>query len=358
MSRSNQQRAGRGHGRGEPQPGPGGQRTGGRGRNFAVGPVVRMAINGVIDGFRALPAWAQRDAANTLVTLFPREFASREIHLAASRESHLAGDGKPHGAKSQQKPSAEGPDRKRSVPDAGGTSQVSSGPGRRLRGYDRPAVAGLEFAIRLKNHPEGYSMAQQRLDESLLSGATQAVARGVAAGAPDSVIAEVIASAKISVESYRRLWPSKKTRKEYALRHSPKVSDLPRVMSVDDEYVVYTSHKPVRLNAIDDDGTSDVEDGYAPLALRRVPFHRPDTVEKTVSKETIQDFQSGRPGNYVKLEQKIYVLNGHIAIFWLKGFALTGMTWADADDNSVDVSVVTARTPKRKKRKITSAEAE
>jgi hypothetical protein len=87
------------------------------------------------------------------------------------------------------------------------------------------------------------------------------------------------------------------------------------------------------------------------LDLSRVSFHSSESEPLAVSKETVSKFVSGTNGNYEALHQKVYLLDGFIAIYWLRGFALSGMTWADADDNSVDVPIESARSPKRKKKR-------
>jgi hypothetical protein len=73
--------------------------------------------------------------------------------------------------------------------------------------------------------------------------------------------------------------------------------------------------------------------------------------ERELSRELIRDFMQGVSGNYVALSQKVHLLKGKVALYWLKGISLTGLSWADLDDNSVDIQPDLAKSPKRKKRK-------
>jgi hypothetical protein len=225
----------------------------------------------------------------------------------------------------------------------------------KLRGWDRPSVKDLDFAIRLNNRPDGYTESQRLKDTALLSAALMAARRGEEDGATGDVIKDQIAKARKSTDSYRRLWPTRRTRKEYALRHPPCGDSKPTIRTVDDEFIVRTRHEPkvASYNNADsngDDGYND-EDSDAVLPLDRVPFHRPDMNERELSRELIRDFMQGVSGNYVALSQKVHLLKGKVALYWLKGISLTGLSWADLDDNSVDIQPDLAKSPKRKKRK-------
>jgi hypothetical protein len=221
----------------------------------------------------------------------------------------------------------------------------------KLRGWDRPAVRELDFAKRLKNHPDSYPETQRKQDASLLSAALQAISRGELSGASESVVIETISKARKSTSSYRRLWPTKKTRKAYALEHSPKVN-LPCVRSVDDEFIAYTRHKPTAASegtdAMEEDEDDDV---HTIISLDRIPNHVPDGEESSISKDLVESFINGDDRDYTALKQKIHLLDGRLVLFWIKGISHSGMTWADIDDNSIDIPSEPAPTPKRKKRK-------
>lgn len=343
--------AGRGGGRGYSARSGVQHGRGRAGRNFALTPVIRMAIGSVIDGFRALPTWAQRDAATMMMSLNPGAF----------QVPGLTGQGNPqpgviNSPNDAQQQSTKGSKAvgKTTTPGTDSGGQPAKKPTtRRLRGYDRQEICDLEFAKRLKNHPSDYSESQKKSDESLLSAATQVVSRGESVGATASVIAKEIASAKMSTESYRRLWPSKKTRKEFAIKHSPSPDLLPRIMTVDDEYVVYTNHKPKTALSISDGSAMDEgDDDGVIVSLLRVGFHSPNLEEHPISKEVVQSFIKGEWGNYKSLGQKIHLLGGFIAIYWIKGFSLDeGLSWADLDEQSVALVTLPCKSPKKKKRK-------
>jgi hypothetical protein len=87
------------------------------------------------------------------------------------------------------------------------------------------------------------------------------------------------------------------------------------------------------------------------ISLDRIPNHVPDGEESSISKDLVESFINGDDRDYTALKQKIHLLDGRLVLFWIKGISHSGMTWADIDDNSIDIPSEPAPTPKRKKRK-------
>lgn len=122
---------------------------------------------------------------------------------------------------------------------------------------------------------------------------------------------------------------------------------------MDDEFIAHTRHRPEVVISDDNADKSDdsEEDCNAVFPLSRVRFHDPEGEERAVSKDLVQDFIRGNRANYSALKQKVHLLQGTLALFWIKGISHSGLSWADMDDNSIEVPAYSARSPKRKKRK-------
>jgi hypothetical protein len=336
-----------------------GKSTSSRRRNSPHGPVVRIAIGAVVDGFRVLPAWARQQAASAMMAVDPSAFEAQGSTPSQST-TNLAPSlsGKPSDASSSKNQSSSKPAVGKTTTDQseGGQQTAIRQSTAKLKGFNRPEVRGMEYARRLRNHPTGYTATQQRLDEKLLSSALQAVGRGSAAGVGESEIASALASVTQSTESYRKLWPSRKTRKEYALAHPPPVQRLPLIQCVDDDCIVYTPHQPAVSKDVANEDASGGDDSrkYPSVSLQSVPFHDSGSDPPPLTKELVTAFIRGSRGNYSSLAQKVFLLNGRIALYWIRGVPISGTRWADQEDDEIVLPVSPAKTPPIKKRKTTA----
>lgn len=352
-------------------PTAGGSGTGttqGRGRrpdkrqrgNFAVGPVVRIAVDHVLQSFRALPAWGQREAATALTGLYPHLFGGTEpVAQKASGASRLKpAGGVPSSAteKSLTKDVSPllGVSGKAEQPTPSVQTIVAGKPTttrkeRKPKGFQRPEVSDLDFSIRLKNHPDNYTREMRAVDESLLSSALAAVSRGEAAGQSSEEIRKLISKAKASKSSYERLWPSQRVRREYAEKLAQDVKQWrePVIWSVEDHVLILTTSRPF---------TPEMDEGEEKpkkykLDPTDISFHNSSSTPLDLSVENVQRFVKGIEGNYTKFDKILWSLNNRVALLWVKD-SLVRLSWADEADNEVCLPVTPAKSPRVKKRKL------
>lgn len=327
--------------------------------NFAVGPVVRIAVDHVLQSFRALPAWGQREAATALTGLYPDLFRGSEpVAQKASGASRPRPAGSVPGNATEKSLSQDvsplpGVSGKAEKPTPSVRTAVveksSTRKERKPKGFQRPEVSDLEFSIRLNNHPETYTREMRAVDESLLSAALAAVSRGESAGQSSEEIRKLISKAKASKSSYERLWPSQRVRRQYAERLACEVTQWvePVMWSVEDHVLVLTTSRP--LSAEMDEG----EDKPAKCKLdpTDISFHESSSAPLDISKESIQKFVRRVKGNYAKFDKILWSLNDRVALLWVKE-SLVSVSWADSADNEVCLPITPAKSPRVKKRKL------
>lgn len=341
-------------------PGSRGRRPDQRQRgNFAVGPVVRIAVDHVLQSFRALPVWGQREAATALTGLYPNLFGSEPVANASGASRRKSAGLTPSGATGKSLtqdaiPSSDGPG-KAAKPTREIQPKVVGNPAtrkeRKPKGFQRPEVSDLEFSIRLKDHPEGYTREMRAVDESLLSSALAAVSRGEAAGQSSEEIRTAISMVRASKSSYERLWPSQRVRRAYAEKRACEVDSLrePRIWSVEDHLLILTPHRPL-VEMEDDTGGKPIKYKLDPCDI---PFHSSSEPALDVSKESVQLLISGVKGNYARFDKSLWSLNNRITLLWVKDY-LVSLSWADEEDNEVVLPVTPAKSPRLKKRKLDS----
>jgi len=311
---------------------------------------VRVAQEHLINNFRALPYWAQTESAAALVAMFPIPFGSVQQRQDDGNRLGSGGEG---GGRAPRIPGGAGGIPPAAADGAGGENpDDNGGPGRKLKGYHRPEVIGLDASKRLAKPPSDYTKDQRKDDERILSSALAAVTRGKATKASVEFITETISSSKSSVEAYNRLWPSVRYRKLYALRRAAKYGKTgPEVMSVGDGHVIYTSIKPagdvLTSNELRDDPELYLD---RTLPVQFVPFHNPTKVEEKLDKFLVQSFLTGVRKNYKSLMPHIHLLDSRIALYWLP-LEYCSLRWGDVESD-IEIKPCKSPKPKHKKRRL------
>jgi hypothetical protein len=223
---------------------------------------------------------------------------------------------------------------------------------KKLKGYKRPEVSGLLCCKRLDKPPSDYTEALRKEDNTLLSAALAACSRAKRVGASTEVVTETLLNSRYSKESFHRLWPSLRYRRQYAVKRAGKLGkDKPEVRRVEDKYIVYTPNRPAEGFDATDEFNED-EDVYKNrlLPLEFVPFHSNVGMETSLCKDLVQDFINSKIGNYTSLAPYIHCVEGRLALYWLN-FGLTSLKWETEDDSDLEITITDAPSPKKKKRR-------
>jgi hypothetical protein len=275
------------------------------------------------------------------------------------------GSGEPRDSSTRQTQQAKASPTKNSTeraPDDQSGAIDGEGPSpsaKKLKGYRRPEVSNLLFCKRLDKPSSDYSKDRRKKDNVLLSAALAVVSRGEQAGASSEEISRAITHSKCSKESYCRLWPSAKYRRQYALKHAGKYgTSAPEIRCVDDKYIIHTSILAGEGCMGTDDYKKDQEVYQKrPLPIEFVPHHDDSSMLATdLTGELIQHFINRDVGNYLPLAPYIHMVGSRLMIYWVN-LKLSGLRWRDTEDSDFEIAIAGSPLPRKKKRKLSEGEA-
>jgi hypothetical protein len=275
--------------------------------------------------------------------------------------------GKVGGGQSRTKigPASEKPaEGKPTAKDSKVRAEPSNTP-KRLKGFNRPEVANLEFAHRLSQGEYATDARPSKAEDlALLSAALSAVKRGEQAGHTVAVITGQLQRVRASKENFALLWPSLRTiREDTVNRYFLKGSLKHRIRFVGDKFSLVSKHTVHNNTSLPDTCVSEKQkseyftalSGDQVLAL--CPFHSVTDGElpPVANGDLVQDFIRGRMRDYSKLLGWVHAHGpkGTIVLYWVP-FPLTGLTWAEGSDDEDDmVTSVRAksRSPRLKKKR-------
>lgn len=307
--------------------------------------VVRIAVNSTIESFRSLPSWAQASAASTLVqenlSLFQALVAQKQVPGLPGKEGVPV---------PPSRPVVKSTERREKAVNAGESSPAipAGSKVKKTKGFLRPSVRSLEFAIRLKDHPEGYT--EQKADQLLLSCALAAADRGRAEGCTEEAIAVALAQARASQSSYARLWPSHRTQRKWAekLASEQKAMREPRSWEVGNHTLVLTRHSTPAVNVMEGEGVVTVP-VIRKLDITEFSFHSNQGLALDLSKETVKRFLLGLPGNYDVLDKFVHGFGQYVGLRWLnERFGI--LRWGD-EGEEIHPQASPVKKPKKKLKK-------
>jgi hypothetical protein len=196
-------------------------------------------------------------------------------------------------------------------------------------------------------------------DLALLSAALAAAGRGRSNGIPEEGIRQELSESRESISSFAALWPSKATRKQYAIKRAAKSRrSTPEVKSVDNQYLVstgfYAGTDNAKMEDVIKDGDLEEESRKGTSPVRsigpgEISFHKPNLEQQGLTSALVKSFLQGQELNYTALSPYLHASRktGRVLLFWLTN-SLVGVSWGDDDS---EMSVKPSPTPKYRKRK-------
>lgn len=343
----------------------------GKSRAFQVGPLVRMSQGHLLEGFRSLPNWARTEVISSLYGLYPASFerilrgpmpvSGKEVACKASstpgthgpgvrsvrRNLEATGDLE---SQSELTPSVESSE---AIP-VKGTVTLPSRRAPQPKGYNKPEVSQLDCAIAIRlAEPAERSSQAMRENQGRLSAALGAAGRGAMSKVQPQEIIDTLLQSKQSTRAFARLWPSLKSRKDWAATASKGYgSERAELQSVGDKFIIYTPIEPTWKSGADVlmAGEAKYYTNHA-LPLDNISFHRKVKMGLSpppLTKKLIQGFLNEKKDDYSNLSSRVHVLENRVRLFWLN-FELVEVRWGLEDENLVPVR---SPLPKHKRRKL------